>query len=185
MIKQSNWRTRRAVQTLNQGGVIAYPTEAVYGLGCDPWDDNALLKILEIKQRSWTKGLIVVAADFNQLQPFIEPVSADILAKIEGTWPGPVTWLLPVREEVSPLLTGVHNTIAVRVTAHAQTALLCKAYGGAIVSTSANLAGMRPARTVQQARWYVPEVDYIMPGNCGGASKPSQIRDGLTGEVIR
>lgn len=179
------WRLRRAVQTLEDGGIIAYPTEAVYGVGCDPWDDDALFDLLTIKQRPWHKGLILIAANFNQLQDFIQPLPAETLKKVQQSWPGPVTWLLPVREEVSPLLTGEHDTIAVRVTAHPQVQKLCEAFGGAIVSTSANIAGLRPAKNGHQVRWQLPEVDYVLPGALGGASKPSEIRDARTGVKIR
>lgn len=180
-----NWRLRRAVQTLEAGGVIAYPTEAVYGVGCDPWNEDALLDLLEIKQRPWEKGLILIASDFNQLQDFIQPLPADLLQQLQQTWPGPVTWLVPVREEVSELLTGVHDTIAVRVTAHPLTRQLCEAFGGAIVSTSANLTGLRPAKNVHQVRWQLPLIDYVLPGTLGGARQPSQIRDARTGAILR
>lgn len=180
-----NWRLRRAVQTLEAGGVIAYPTEAVYGVGCDPWNEDALLDLLEIKQRPWEKGLILIASDFNQLQDFIQPLPADLLQQVQQTWPGPVTWLVPVREEVSELLTGVHDTIAVRVTAHPLTRQLCEAFGGAIVSTSANLTGLRPAKNVHQVRWQLPHIDYVLPGSLGGARQPSQIRDARTGAILR
>lgn len=176
---------RQAVATLNEGGVIAYPTEAVYGLGCDPWHEKAVHKILAIKHRPWQKGLILIAADFNQLQDFIQPVSAEILSQLEVTWPGPTTWLLPVSQNVPDHLHGEHDTIAVRVTAHQQTAELCRAFGGAIVSTSANSAGKQPARTSHQVRWHLHDVDYILSGQCSGSNKPSQIRNAQTGEIIR
>lgn len=179
------WRLRQAVHQLQAGGVIAYPTEAVYGVGCDPWNEAALLRLLELKQRSWEKGLILIASDFNQLQDFIQPVSAETLKQLEETWPGPVTWLLPVREEVSALLTGIHDTIAVRITAHLQSRALCEAFDGAIVSTSANRTGVRPAKNVHQVRWQLPGLDYVMPGALGGATQPSQIRDAGTGAIIR
>lgn len=176
---------RKAVTTLNEGGVIAYPTEAVYGLGCDPWNEEAVHKILTIKHRPWQKGLILVAAEFNQLQDFIQPVSPDILSQLEMTWPGPTTWLLPVSSNVPAYLHGEHQTIAVRVTAHQQTAELCRAFGGAIVSTSANSAGKRPARTSHQVRWHLHDVDYILSGQCNGSNQPTEIRNALTGEIIR
>ena len=180
-----NWSTRKAVNVLNQGGVISYPTEAVYGLGCDPWDEQAVMDLLDIKQRPWTKGVILIASHFNQLQDFIQPVDADILAKLEQTWPGPVTWLLPASEECPEYLTGLHSSIAVRVTAHKQAANLCEHFGGALVSTSANLAGQAPAKFAHQVRRRLPMVDYVVPGSCGGADKPSQIIDATTGTIIR
>ncbi len=180
-----NLRLRRAVHTLESGGIIAYPTEAVFGVGCDPWDDDALIELLDLKQRPWEKGLILIASDFNQLQEFIQPVEAETLQQLQQSWPGPVTWLLPAREEVSPLLTGEHDTIAVRVTAHPLTRRLCEAFGGAIVSTSANITGLRPAKNVHQVRWQLPELDYVLPGALGGATQPSQIRDARTGAILR
>ncbi|MBL4638196.1 MAG: Sua5/YciO/YrdC/YwlC family protein [Proteobacteria bacterium] len=179
------WRIRQAVKSLDQGGVIAYPTESVFGLGCAPWDEDAVMKLLDIKQRAWEKGLILVAADFNQLQDFIQPLSAEVLAQVEQTWPGPVTWLLPAKPEVPAYLKGEHQTIAVRVTAHQQTVDLCHAFGGAIVSTSANLAGMPPAKTTQDVRWSLPDLDYVLPGLCSGSNTPSEIRDAKTGNRIR
>jgi L-threonylcarbamoyladenylate synthase len=178
-------RLKSAVKTLEAGGTIAYPTESIYGVGCDPWDDDAILEILEIKQRPWDKGLILIASDFNQLQDFIEPVSADVLAELEATWPGPVTWLLPVKPTVSPLLTGDHDAVAVRVTAHPIAHALCEAFGGPIVSTSANVSGRAPAKNGHQVRWQLPEIDYVLTGALGGRHKPSEIRDARTGQILR
>jgi len=180
-----SWKINRAVSALKKGEVIAYPTEAVYGLGCDPWNEEAVQKIVTLKQRSWQKGLIIIAADFNQLQPFISPVSSTLLLALEKTWPGPVTWLLPASECLPSYLTGIHDTIAVRVTAHKKTAELCRAFGGAIVSTSANLAGMAPAKTIREVRWQLPSVDVVLPGACIGSDKPTEIRDAQTGEKVR
>jgi len=185
MMSKNSWGLRQAVKTLEQGGLIAYPTEAVFGVGCDPWDEDAVMELLAIKQRPWTKGLILLASDFNQLQDFIQPLPASLLQQVQTSWPGHVTWLLPVREDVPLYLTGQHNTIAVRVTAHPLAAALCDAFGGAIVSTSANITGLRPAKTVHQVRWQLPEIDYVLAGACGGASQPSQIRDAVTGEQVR
>jgi L-threonylcarbamoyladenylate synthase len=180
-----SWRIRQAVKALELGGVIAYPTESVFGLGCDPWDENAVMKLLTIKQRAWEKGLILIAADFNQLQDFIMPVSTEILEQLELTWPGPVTWLLPAQPDIPAYLTGEHQTIAVRVTAHKQTADLCRALDSAIISTSANLAGLPPAKTTQDVRWSFPDLDYVLPGMCSGSDTPSEIRDAQTGNRIR
>lgn len=180
-----SWRIRQAVKALEHGGVIAYPTESVFGLGCDPWDEEAVMKLLKIKQRSWEKGLILIAADFNQLQEFIQPVSNELLKQLEQTWPGPVTWLLPAKPEVPDYLRGQHQTIAVRVTAHKQSADLCRAFGSAIISSSANLAGMPPAKTIHDVRWSLPDLDYVLPGLCSGSTAPSEIRDAQSGIRIR
>jgi L-threonylcarbamoyladenylate synthase len=184
-MKFSDWQLRQACHALNDDGVIAYPTEAVFGVGCDPWSETAIIKLLAMKRRPFEKGLILIAADFNQLQDFIQPLSADILAKITQSWPGPNTWLLPVQSHVSSFLTGGRDTLAVRVTAHPLAAELCRRFGGPLVSSSANITGLRPAKNVHQVHWQLPELDYVLPGALGGATKPSTIRDALSDEVLR
>ncbi len=181
----SDWKLRQACLALNDDGVIAYPTEAIFGVGCDPWSETAIIKLLAMKRRPLEKGLILIAANFNQLQDFIQPLSAEVLAKVTQSWPGPTTWLLPVRETISPLLTGGRETLAVRVTAHPLAAELSRRFGGPIVSSSANITGLRPARNVHQVHWQLPAVDYVLSGALGGSSKPSTIRDALTDEVLR
>jgi L-threonylcarbamoyladenylate synthase len=180
------YKLRLAVRCLQVGGVIAYPTEAVYGLGCDPLSQGAVQRIRDLKGRPARKGLILVAADFGQLLPFVEPLDAARMAHVFGSWPGPVTWLLPARRTTSPLLTGPHSTLAVRVTAHPVAAALCRAWGGALVSTSANRSGRPPARTGLQVRLRLgPQVDFLLNGPCGGRSRPSTIRDGRSGAEVR
>lgn len=181
----SSWKIRRAVAALNQGKIIAYPTEAVYGLGCDPCHEHAVYSLLAVKDRPWQKGLILVAADLEQLSHFIEPIKSPFAKEIMASWPGSTTWLLPAKKEVPDYLRGEHDTIAVRVTAHPQTVALCQQFGGAIVSTSANKSGQRPAKTSREVRRYLAEVETVLSGQCKGADKPTQIRDGTTGETIR
>ncbi len=180
------WHLRRSTQILDAGGVIAYPTEAVYGLGCDPLNAAAVMRILELKQRPMEAGLILIAADFAQLATFLQPLTPAIRRRVEATWPGPVTWLLPARPEVPLWLRGRHATLAVRVTAHAGTAALCRSFGGALVSTSANPRGREPARTPTKVhRYFTGLIDYVLPGSLGQRRRPSEIRDGLSGAIVR
>ena len=183
---------RRAARIVNQGGVIAYPTEAVYGLGCDPGNKVAVQRILDLKQRPITKGLILVAADFAQLTPWLAPLTETDQAELMTTWPGPNTWLLPVNnannenKQTPRWLTGNHTTLAVRVSDHPLVRALCLQVGSALVSTSANIAGRLPARnTLKVRRQFSSQRDYIVPGAVGEAAKPSVIRDWATGRVIR
>ena len=179
-------RLRLAAHWIKAGGVVAYPTEAVYGLGCDPWNGAATRRILTLKQRPESKGLIVIAADFSQLTPFVVPLEAERMAVILATWPGPNTWLLPARPEVPPWLRGEHETLAVRVTAHPLAAALCRAAGRALVSTSANRATRLPARTALEVRLRLGEAgDYLLAGPCGGRAQCSTIRDARTGRLLR
>jgi len=179
---------QRAISILKAGGVIAYPTEAVYGLGCDPHQVAAVERILAIKQRPVEKGLILVASDKSQLLEFldIDSVPKEVWRNVLSSWPGPYTWLLPVRAEVSELLRGRHSTLAVRVSDHPIVKQICSAFGGAIVSTSANRAGQAPAKTADETAVQLgDQIDMILVGDTGGAARPSEIRDALTGKVIR
>lgn len=177
---------KQAVKALQRGGVIAYPTESVYGLGCDPTNLQAIEKLLKLKQRSPDKGLILIAAEFEQLAPYLADIDSSLKAEILSTWPGPVTWLWPAQSSVSKLLRGMHETIAVRVTAHPLAAALCRAFRGPLVSTSANLSGQPPARSSEEVfNQFGNRLEYVLNGELGGLSRPSQIRDALTGQVIR
>jgi len=169
-----------------RGGLIAYPTEAVYGLGCDPENGHAVRRLLALKARPERKGLILIAADWAQLEPYVQTLEPATMAAIHATWPGPVTWLLPARRETPRWLTGEHQTLAVRVTDHPLAAALCRQWGGPLVSTSANRASQPPARTALGVRRALgPGVDYLLVGPCGGNERPSSIRDARTGAVLR
>ncbi len=180
------FQLRYAASIIHRGGVIAYPTEAVFGFGCDPLNQDAVAKILSIKQRDWRKGLILIASDFDQIVPYVKPLDSELQLKVEATWPGAVTWLLPAKEDVPAWIKGDHQTIAVRVTAHPVTAALCKTVGMAIISTSANRANQPPIRKKQAIeKWFGDCIDYIVPGKLGDEEKPSKIINGATGKIIR
>jgi L-threonylcarbamoyladenylate synthase len=175
-----------AAHWIARGGLVAYPTEAVYGLGCDPLDGVAVRRLLALKGRSEDKGLILIAADWAQIEPFVLDLDAERMAAIRTTWPGPVTWLLPARRETPRWITGDHATLAVRVTAHPLAAALCRRWGGPLVSTSANRAARPPARSALAVRRTLRRgLHYVLTGPCGGAARPSSIRDGATGAVLR
>ena len=180
------WQLRRALHALDSGGLIAYPTEAVYGLGCDPLNPEAVQRLLDLKQRPMHKGLILIAADFAQLEPWLAPLPAARRRAVLASWPGPNTWIWPVTEAVPVWLRGAHASLAVRVTAHPLARALCAAFGGPLVSTSANPAGHRPARSPLRVRQYFRDgVDCILHGPCVGAAGPTRIRDARTGTVLR
>ncbi|MCA1798374.1 MAG: Sua5/YciO/YrdC/YwlC family protein [Xanthomonadaceae bacterium] len=175
-----------AAAVVHAGGIVAYPTEGVYGLGCDPSNEEAVMRILRLKQRDTSLGVLLLAASFEQLAPFIAPFTADVAARVLPTWPGPETWVVPASEHASVWLRGAHAGIAVRVTAHAPAAALCRTAGMPLVSTSANRHGQAPARTVEEVRAaFGDEVDCIVDAPCGGAAGPTRIRDALTGAVLR
>ncbi|MFV1997888.1 MAG: L-threonylcarbamoyladenylate synthase [Acidiferrobacterales bacterium] len=182
----NSWHINQAARVIHRGGIVAYPTEAIFGLGCDPFDLAAVWRLILLKQRSVDKGLVIIASDMEQLLPFIKTLDGKTENKVMATWPGPVTWLLPAQPWVSPLLRGRHETIAVRITAHPIAARLCHNLGHSLVSTSANIAEQRPARnTFEVQRRFGDAIDYVLPGRTGEQPQPSEIRDALTDKIIR
>ena len=172
----------RAARAIQKGGVVAYATEYCFGFGCDPMNRSAVLHLLRIKRRTSDKGLILIAADVDQLDSYVDNIPAPVLA----TWPGPHTWLLEPREGVPGWITGDHPRIALRVTAHPQAAALCQAAGMAIISTSANRSGGAPTRSYRETlRRFKGELDYVLPGMVGDAPAPTPIRDAASGELVR
>ncbi len=182
----SPWRLREIRRLYDSGGVFAYPTEAVFGLGCNPLDLDAVERILDLKQRSVAKGLILIASDWEQLQPFVLPLSDECMRPIYDSWPGPNTWLLPAIPGLPTWLKGEHETLAVRITGHPVAAALCQACRAPLVSTSANTSGQKPALSSLQVRTRFPSgVDQIISAPLGSTGKPSTIRDGQTGSLLR
>lgn len=177
-----------AVRALRRGGVIVYPTEAVWGLGCDPFDQAAVLRLLDIKQRPVAKGLILIAGTLVQLDGLVDwnALPPDRCDEVRASWPGPHTWVVPARAAVPRVITGDHDSVAVRVSAHPAVVALCAAWGGVLVSTSANLAG-RPAATgmAQLDPALLARIDAVLAGEVGGRATPSTIRDARTGAVLR
>jgi L-threonylcarbamoyladenylate synthase len=185
--ERTNSAIDTAVKTLKAGGVIAYPTEAVWGLGCDPWNEAAVMKLLEVKRRPVDKGLILVAASLEQLPELARALSAEQRATLEDTWPGPVTWLLPDAGDCIPdWIKGEHPTVAVRVSAHPLVRELCLGFGGALVSTSANDAGEPEIRSESSlVEEFGDRIDAVISGELGDSAEPSQIRDLVSGARLR
>lgn len=173
---------QRAARIVRRGGLVAYPAEYCFGLGCDPLNRAAVLRLLRLKHRPVAKSLILIAADVSQLACYVDDIPDQVLA----TWPGPHTWLLAPRAGAPGWITGKHPRIAVRVTAHPSAAALCKAAGMAIVSTSANRGGGAPARTGRDvARRFGRKLDFVVRDVVGAAPAPTPIRDAVTGELVR
>lgn len=175
------------VEILKQQQVIAYPTEAVFGLGCDPDSSVAVEQLLKLKRRSPQKGLILVAADYEQLKNYIDDdqLGYEQRETVFSSWPGPVTWVMPVKENVPEWLTGKFNSLAVRVSAHLAVQALCAKFGKPLVSTSANLSGMPPCKTYQEVKAQFGADFPVLNGEVGKREKPSEIRDALTGKLFR
>jgi L-threonylcarbamoyladenylate synthase len=177
-----------AATTLHRGAVIAYPTEAVWGLGCDPFDESAVTRLLAIKQRPVEKGLILIAGSLDQIDGLLDwqALSPPRREAVLATWPGPNTWIVPTTARVPRWITGAHDGVAVRITAHPTVVALCGAFGGPLVSTSANLSGEPPvhARGELDPR-LLARVDGVTEGETGGLASPTTIRDARSGAQLR
>jgi L-threonylcarbamoyladenylate synthase len=176
----------QAARAILAGGIVAYPTEGCYGLGCDPRRPNAVRRLLRLKRRSYRPGLIVIAARLGQLLPYTDITNEALLAAARASWPGPLTWLVPARPGVPAGIRGAHATVAVRVTAHPVAAALCRHARRAITSTSANRSGQLPLRTAAAVRREFGEaVDVVLNGALGDTMRPTPIRDLLNGALVR
>lgn len=173
-----------ARQGLLEGHIIAHPTEAVYGLGCDPFNKAAVERLLILKQRSMNKGLILLISDWAQLEALISPVSEQLLAPVRATWPGFVTWLFPKSALIPHWLSGDHPSIAIRMTAHPVARALCA--DGPVVSTSANVSGQTPIVDLAECRLQFPTgINGFLVGELGGAKEPSAIYSLVSGKQLR
>ncbi|BBL76530.1 L-threonylcarbamoyladenylate synthase [Methylomagnum ishizawai] len=180
------FQARFAARHLRRGGLIAYPTEGVYGLGCDPLNPDAVQRLLDLKGRSAAKGFILIAAAFAQVEPFLHLPGPEVRDRLLAAWPGPVTFVVPAAAWVPDWLRGASSNLAVRVTAHPGAAALCRAFGGPLVSTSANKSGQPPARGPLALRKHFPATDALLvPGRLGGASGPTPIYEAVSGRRLR
>ena len=181
-----NFRLQQGLSCIHAGGVIAYPTEAVWGLGCDPWNQSAVTRLLALKARPVEKGLILVAAQMSQFDWLLHDLPASDLARLGASWPGPVTWLVPHYGRVPEWICGEHDTVAIRVSAHNTVKSICYGLAGPLVSTSANVAGSQPARHLfQVVKHFGLRLDGVVPGALGDSANPSVIRDLASDRIIR
>ena len=175
-----------AARLLKQQAVIAYPTESVWGLGCDPGSLLAVAKLLQLKHRDISKGLILIAASVEQFAPFLAGLEPDALQRFQTPQLKPTTWLVPNNGSAPEWISGGHDTLALRVTAHPLAAALCQLFGGPLVSTSANPQGQLAATSAAQVQAYFGQaIDVQTPGTVGDAAKPSEIRYLISGEIVR
>ncbi|NWB90225.1 L-threonylcarbamoyladenylate synthase [Pseudomonas agarici] len=180
-----SWRVQEAAREVRAGAVIAYPTEAVWGLGCDPWNEEAVDRLLAIKNRSVDKGLILVADNIRQFDFLFEDFPQAWLDRMASTWPGPNTWLVPHQDLLPEWVTGQHDTVALRVSDHPLVRDLCSLVGP-LISTSANPQGRPAAKTrLRVEQYFRSQLDWVLGGNLGGRKNPSLIRDLATGKVVR
>lgn len=200
----------QAAAWLNDGHLLAYPTESVWGIGCDPFNQNAVQDLLAIKQRPIEKGLIVVTDSISRIEPFLTALTNDQREQVIHSWQlnsdtnlsqnQAKTWLLPIPKILNPQIpdwvTGSHQSLAIRVINHPKIQKLCAALVsdtnpfGFLVSTSCNPTGQPPALNLDDALSYFDHPNtaqniHYLAGNTLGYQLPSQIRDAITGKLIR
>ena len=176
---------RRIAAYLRRGGLIAYPTESCYGLGCDPANRSAVHRLLKLKRRPQRKGLILIAANYRQVAHYLQLLTPDEQTKIKNDGAQAITYLMPAHHSTPRWLRGAHDTLAVRLTTHPVAAQLCRSVDSALVSTSANRSGQRPARTYAQCQRLFGRKVWVLPGRVGKRKKPSTIRAWANGKIIR
>ncbi|AAM68018.1 L-threonylcarbamoyladenylate synthase type 1 TsaC [Buchnera aphidicola] len=177
----------KCIRKLYDKKIIAYPTEAMFGLGCDPTSEKAVKRLLDLKKRSIKKGLILVASNYNQIKMYINEskLSAQQKKTMFFHWPGPYTFLVPANSLVPCWLTGQFDTIAVRISAHFSIIKLCNVFGKALVSTSANISNMSPCLTREDVLKDFGKDFPVLYGHIGNESHPSKIINIVNGKLIR
>ena len=177
--------SRRIAAHLRRGGLIAYPTESCYGLGCAPGNRAAVLRLLKLKQRPQRKGLILIASHYHQVARYLIPLSIEQQQRLHVAGAQAVTYLMPAKASCPRWLRGTHDTLAVRLTAHPFARQLCRGISSALVSTSANRSGQRSAKTYAECQHLFGKKVWVLPGRVGKRKKPSTIRAWLDGKTVR
>lgn len=176
----------QVAEILRDGGVVAYPTEAVWGLGCDPFNEQAVHRILTLKSRPVEKGLILIAGAAQHLAPWEEILEPAEYTRLISVTERPTSWVVPDTLITPDWVRGQHPGVAIRLSQHEPVQDLCCAYGGALVSTSANPADLDPARSKEEVMTYFGDtLDAIFDASLGDAAQPSQVLDLLSGKQFR
>ncbi len=174
-----------ASNLLHDGEIIIYPTESIYGIGCDPWNESSVNKIYEIKNRPSNKPMIIVGSDIAQIEKLVDVRSLN--RSVIDSWPGHSTWLIPSNKSCPPWLKdAITAKVAIRISEHETVKKLCIDFGKPLISTSANLSEVLPSKDKAEIeKIFSSSIEYIVEGLLGGSESPSIIRDMLTGEIVR
>ena len=182
----SNSHLNRVINVIKSGGIIAYPTESVFGLGCDPFNQKAVKQLLLLKQRPVEKGLILIASHIDQILSLIRPQKANDLARALKTWPGHHTWVFPKSDRAPSWITGNYNSLAVRLSKHPTVLQLCNRLGHALVSTSANISNQQDLNSIKAIKLtFGDKIQCYIDAPTGNKKMPSTIRDAHTLKIIR
>jgi L-threonylcarbamoyladenylate synthase len=181
-----NTTSYRAIMAhLRRGGLIAYPTESCYGLGCDPFNRRAVLRLLKLKRRAQHKGLILIASNYRQVARYLHPLDFSQQQRLKTAGAQVITYLMPAKKTTPIWLRGAHDTLAVRLTAYPFARQLCQGVHNALVSTSANVSGRRAAKTYAECQLMFGRKVWVLPGQVGKRQQPSTIIDWTDGCIVR
>ena len=187
MHRSFTWKASIAAEHMKLGGVIAYPTEAVWGLGCDPTNETAVTRLLALKKRPIEKGLILISGQTEHFEPLLAPLDAELRQRFLEASDRPTTWLVPDVAGLVPYwVKGEHRSVALRLTKHPFSVALSKKMGGLLVSTSANPSTKPAAESLYDVRrYFANRLDCVVQAKLGGATQVSQIKDLVSGSVLR
>lgn len=175
-----------AARILAGGGVVAHPTETLYGLAVNPWSPEGILKLSALKERDPSSGYIIIAAGLEQARRLVAPEDPAIFEVLAaGFWPGPLTLVLPPSREAPGAAAGARAGIALRVTSDPVAEGLVRAFGRPVTSTSANRSGKLPATTAAEvAAIFGAGVDLVIDGGARARGLPSTLLDLTSAEPV-
>ena len=168
-----------------QDKVFAYPTEGVWGLGCNPFSEKAVKKLINLKKRPKNKGIIVLAGSLQQLLPFTQHLSEKLKKRMNSKWPGPHTWLVPSSPDIPKWLIGPTGLVALRLSDHKTVIELTESLNMPICSSSANISGQEPAKNSDEIRTFFGNKVLIIEGELGGLKKPTPVQNLESKEWLR
>jgi L-threonylcarbamoyladenylate synthase len=181
----SPWALNRFAHAVSQGAIFGYPTDTVWGFGCHPLFASSVARILQIKNRSADKGLILLSSRLEYCAPYVG-LDNEQLQPVLSTTDHPTTWLVPASENCPVWIRGNYPTVAIRISNHPLLDFLCDRLEAPIVSTSANRSGKATARnSLQMRKQFGVELDFIVSGFATGSKRPSEIKSLLSGTTER
>ena len=181
----SPWALNRFLHAVSKGAIFGYPTDTIWGFGCHPLLAGSVNRILQIKNRSPDKGVILLSSRVEYCAAYVD-VDAKQLQSVQFARNHPTTWLIPASEFCPPWIRGNNSTVAIRVTEHPLLQILCNRLEAPVVSTSANRTGKATARnSVQMRKQFGDELDFIVTGFTTGANQPSEIKSLITDTSLR
>ncbi|WP_343182452.1 Sua5/YciO/YrdC/YwlC family protein [Buchnera aphidicola] len=175
------------IHLLKKNKIIAYPTESVFGLGCNPDNEKTVMKLIKLKKRKKNKGFILISDNYNKFIPYIDEDRLSYAKKCDliSSKHDFVTFLVPAKNTISQLITGYSDLVAIRIVHYSILKKLCYFFKKPIISTSANISGMSAARSKEDVLKYFGLSFPVLFGDIGKFNYPSKIINIMTGECIR